>query len=152
LLEKISTEQELTKVVEQLNHAGQKGSPSKAPAAAEGSQAATEPHVSCPDVDADASVDMDAARQLVSELPEELAIFDQLSKDMDKDARTLCARILALPVDQGDELVFEASLRHNLADSFAEGVEGRIKTAKYAPVVLERKVSYILKTCRNTIS
>ena len=85
--------------------------------------------------------DAEAARLLLSELPEELAIFDALGESADELTRRLCARILAHPVNSGLLLVFEASLKHNMADSFVDGVREQILGAAYHPVVLSRTVS-----------
>ena len=85
--------------------------------------------------------DAEAARLLLSDLPEELAIFDALGESADELTRRLCARILAHPVNTGLLLVFEASLNHNMADSCEEGVKQKILGAAFKPVVLSRTVS-----------
>lgn len=84
---------------------------------------------------------VDAARMLLTELEDELAIFDSLGESADELTRKLAARILAMPINTGVYLVFEASLHHNMADSFADGVQEKIMGAEYHPVVLTRSVS-----------
>ena len=85
--------------------------------------------------------DVDPARKLLSEHAEELALFDALGESADWKTRKLAARILAQTISETDVLVFEASLQHNMADSFADGVREKILGARFYPVTLTRTVS-----------
>lgn len=146
LLAKIQTEDELNGVVEQLEAVAKgttKGGKEKVVPNVEKEGGTKGGKQKAKEVPAERvqQADVDAARMLLSELDDERAIFDALGESADELTRKLAARILAMPINTGVDLVFEVSLLHNSADSCADGVNEKILGAEYHPVVLTRSVS-----------
>ena len=155
LLAKLATEDELVRVVQQVEAATNKGKPvnkekpvTVAPsgkrkgkaASKEGQQAAATEQGATEQGAATEHLALDALEAVLAEMDEERAIYDALGAQCSEDTRKLCASILAMPLGIGVDLVFEVSLHHNDADSCRDGVGKKILAAEYHPVVLSRSV------------